>query len=163
MKYIQIPEILFSGKRSLPWKEVEKYLSRYSGSTIDVLETKDRIQIGSHFASEYCGSVYTKKLHGTVEKAKANAVQIIPELIKNATNRRWIENKDEKHRNDAKGGWYRYDVFFTLSISFAERVSRNYYKGTIVARINDCGIFLHDIINIKKEDSKPFESKDRTV
>jgi len=39
----------------------------------------------------------------------------------------------------------------------------NYYRGTMIARINDCGIYLHDIINIKKEDSKPFESNDRTV
>ena len=34
---------------------------------------------------------------------------------------------------------------------------------TLIARINDSGIYLHDMINIKKEDSKPFESWDRTV
>ena len=28
----------------------------------------------------------------------------------------------------------------------------------LVVRINDNGLYLHDIVNIKKEDSKPFES-----
>ena len=149
---------MFTGKRNLPWKEVEKYLSKYSGQTITTLETGDTIQISSHFSSEYCGSMYTKKLHGTLEKAKANAVQIIPDLIRNASNRRWVENKDEKHSNDAKGGWYRYDVFFSMPVTFAGEVSWNKYRGTLVARINDNGIYLHDLINIKKEDSKPFES-----
>ena len=142
----------------MPWKEVEEYLSTYSGNSYEIQETGDRIQIGSRFASEYCGSIYTKKLRGTLEKAKANAAQIIPELVRTAENRRWIENKDKKHSNDAKGGWFRYDVFFSLPVTFAGEVSWNNYKGTIIARINDSGIYLHDMINIKKEDSKPFES-----
>ncbi len=79
MKYTRIETILFSGKRNLSWKDVEEYLSRYTGKSYIILETKDKIQLGSRFAAEYCGSVYTKKLHGTLEKAKANAAQIIPE------------------------------------------------------------------------------------
>ena len=34
----------------------------------------------------------------------------------------------------------------------------NYYKGTLLVRINDNGLFLYDIINIKKETSTPRES-----
>lgn len=158
MKYVNIDEIRFSGKKNIPWKEVESLLSKYSGTSVKVLETGDIIQIGSHFASEYCGSLYTRKLHGTIEKAKANATLIIIELIENASNRRWVENKDDKHYNNAKGGWYRYDTFFSLPVNFAGKVSRNNYRCTIIARVNDKGIYIHDIINIKKEDSKPFES-----
>ncbi len=153
-----IKTVLFSGKRAFPWKEVEKYLGKLNGSVFEVNETGDSIIIGSHFASEFCGSLYTKKLHGTIEKAKANASQIIPELIKNATNRRWIENKETKHGQDAKKGWYRYDVFFSLPVVFEGERSTNIYRGTIVARLNDSGIYMHDLINIKKEDSRPFES-----
>ena len=160
---VNIETILFSGKRSLQWDEVELYLLRYCGVKKEVKETGDRIIIGSRFASEYCGSMYTKKLHGTLEKAKANAAQIIMELDENAVNRRWTANKDDKHCNDAKLGWYRYDVFFTLPVVFNEKRVINRYRGTLIARINDEGIYLHDIINIKKEDSKPFESNDRTV
>ena len=158
MRYIEISEILFTGKRGLPWREVEKYISKYTGTSVTVMESKDVVQIGSHFATEYCGSVYTKKLHGTLEKAKANASQIIVELLENATNRRWVENKDKKHDNDAKGGWYRYDVFFKLPITFAGETSWNSYRGTAVVRLNDSGAYLHDIITIKKEYSKPLES-----
>ena len=158
MKYIRIPKILFSGKKSLSWNKVKSYLSKYSGSTVTVKETGDIIHIGSHFATEYCGSIYTKSLHGTLEKAKANMTQIIPELLEKASNRRWVENKHEKHSNDAKGGWYRYDVFFSMPVTFAGETSWNNYRGTAVARINDNGIYLHDIVNVKKEDSKPFES-----
>ncbi len=159
MKHSKISTILFSGKRNIPWGDVEKYLSKYAGGSFRVAETDENVRIGSHFAEEYCGSVYTKGLRGTLEKAKANAAQIIPDLIRNATNRRWVENKDEKHKTDAKGGWYRYDVFFSMPVTFDGKTTWNSYKGTAVARINDSGIFLHDIINIKKEDSKPFESK----
>lgn len=158
MFFVKIEEILFSGKRTMPWVDVEKYLEQYTGNDYKVNETDDIIIIGSHFASEYCGSMYTKKLHGTLEKAKANAVQIIPVLIEHATNRRWVENKEDKHSLDAKDGWYRYDVFFSMPVIFDGKKSWNNYRATLIARINDKGIYLHDIINIKKEDSKPLES-----
>ena len=162
-EFVGIKEILFSGKRTLQWSDVEEYLKKYSDNVYRVKETGEKIRIGARFADEYCESAYTKKLRGTLEKAKANAAQIIPNLIENASNRRWMENKDVKHDNDAKGGWYRYDVFFTLPVEFNGKKSVNGYRATLVARINDKGIFLHDMINIKKEDSKPFESNDRTV
>lgn len=158
LQMIIINNILFSGKKSLPWDKVENYLDDLSGLKFYVRETNDCINIGSRFASEYCGSNYTKKLHGTLEKAKANAAQYIPELIESAVNRRWVENKDSKHDKDAKLGWYRYDVFFSMTVMFEGKQSTNQYKGTLIARINDKGIYLHDIINIKKEDSTPFES-----
>lgn len=158
MKAIKINNILFTGKKSFPWKDVEKYLNKYENMNITVKETGDIIKIGSHFTDEYCRSTYTMKLHGTLEKAKGNAAQILCELIESATNRRWVENKEEKHNNDASGGWYRYDVYFSMPVVFDGKESWNYYRAVFVARINDRGIYLHDLINIKKEDSKLFES-----
>ena len=157
MKRIEIHKVLFPGKKP-NMKEVERYIVSFIKNEYVVEETYDVIRIGSRFASEYCGSLYTKKLKGAALKAKANASSIIDKLIISATNRRWIENKDDKHINDAKLGWYRYDVFFSLPVSFAGEKSVNYYRATLIARINDEGIFLHDMVNIKKEDSKPFES-----
>ena len=55
-------------------------------------------------------------------------------------------------------GWYRYDAFFSLPVTFDGKQSLNYYRATLIVRINDSGLYLHDIVNIKKEDSKPFES-----
>lgn len=44
---------------------------------------------------------YTKSLRGSIAKAKANAAQVIGKMIVIATNKRWIENKNEKHKKDA--------------------------------------------------------------
>ncbi len=157
MKVVAIEKILFPGKKP-DMSAVEKYLKDTLDDEYTVKDTNDVIKIGSKFASEFCGSTYTKKLKGALLKAKANAAQIIPELIINASNRRFVDNKESKHEMDAKLGWYRYDVFFSLPVVFDGKCSMNCYKGTLLARINDSGVYLHDIVNIKKEDSKPFES-----
>ena len=97
MKYIKLKNIIFYGKQGIPWNEVEKYIKMYSGSQIIVQEYQDRIVINSKSADEYTESKYTKKLRGALAKVNANVVQILPELITYATNRRWVENKAEKH------------------------------------------------------------------
>lgn len=157
MAIVSIGKILFPGKKP-NMEDVKNYLNNTLNSEYIVKETDDIIKIGSKFASEFCGSDYTKKLQGALLKAKANASQIIPEMIENATNRRWVENKESKHNKDAKFGWYRYDSQFSLPVIFDGNQSLNYYRATLVVRINDNGLYLHDVVNIKKEDSKPFES-----
>lgn len=81
-----------------------------------VEEYQDSICIASDFPDEYTESKYTKKLRGALAKVKANAAQIIDLMIMNATNRRWIENKDDKHKNNASKGWYRYDTYFEMPV-----------------------------------------------
>ena len=44
-KVVVIPQIIFKGKRSISWKEVEKCLLRYIGKIFEVSETKDFILI----------------------------------------------------------------------------------------------------------------------
>ena len=109
--------------------------------------------INSAFADEYAESKYTKALRGSLAKVKANIVQILPCLIENATNRRWIENKNIKHVNNANWGWYRYDTYFSVPVKAENEddVWENFYMATLVVRINYQGLFLHDIINIKKK------------
>lgn len=93
-------------------------------------------------------------------KVRANIVQILPELIENAVNRRWLDNKDEKHTNNAIKGWYRYDTYSSILVQAEdeEEIRWNYFIATMVVRINDQGLFLYDIINIKKEARTPRES-----
>lgn len=160
MEYIHVNDIIFKGKQNIRWDQVEKYISRYFGRKILVKEYQDLIQINYAFASEFAGSKYTEHLHGGLAKTKANIVQVIPELIENATNRRWNENHEPKHNKNACKGWYRYDVFFSIPVKDEQEVElrRNYYKATMIVRWNDEGLFLHDIINIKKETRTPRES-----
>lgn len=160
MEYIQLDEIIFTGKQTIKWKEVEEYLKRYVGMSFIVKEYDDLLHVNSLFANEYAESQYTKKLKGSLAKVKANIVQMLPRLIENATNRRWIENKKEKHINNAGKGWYRYDTYFRVPVQAEneKEVRWNFFVATMVVRINDQGLYLYDIINIKKEASTPRES-----
>ncbi|MCR5119515.1 MAG: hypothetical protein K6B44_07855 [Lachnospiraceae bacterium] len=157
MKYTEINDIIFSGKQNIAWNEVEQYLRKYDNMEIRIIETGDNVRINSVFADEYVNSEYTKKLRGGLAKAKANLAQVIPELVANATNRRWIENKDPKHNENAIKGWYRYDVHFAIRVYDGSERKKylNYYAATAVIRINDKGCFLYDVINIKKEARTP--------
>ena len=57
-KIVVINQILFYGKKKLPWNEVEKYLKRYIGKIIEVAETRKLIHIASDFPDEYNGKLY---------------------------------------------------------------------------------------------------------
>lgn len=155
MVYANVPQIIFKNKQNIPWNEVEQYLKKYIGKSFVVKEYGDVIHIAGEFPDEFTESQYTKKLRGGLAKAKANSGQVISEMIENAQSRRWIENKDEKHNKEASGGWYRYDVAFTIPVDDAGTVRRNAYQATAVVRINKDKLYLYDIINIKKEASTP--------
>ncbi len=148
-----IKEILFKGRQRIQWDKVEVYAKQYVGSYIEVAETKDTIYLGSDLPDEYSNSKYTARLKGTMAKAKANAVQGIPEMIKMATNRRFQENQNEKHAINAKKGWYRYNSRFALPVCAdnGEILRYNIFQVELVVRHSANGkMYLYDVINIKK-------------
>lgn len=63
-------------------------------------------------------------MRGGNAKAKANAVQGIPQLIEMADNKRFVNNYEKKHEKDAKYEWYRYDSRFSLPISVNGQIER---------------------------------------
>lgn len=81
-------------------------------------------------------------------------------MIVLATNKRWTDNKDKKHNKDAQNGWYRYDCYFGMPVQAENEKEKrvNIYKATLVVRSALSGLYLYDIINIKKEASKPLGS-----
>lgn len=106
-------------------------------------------------------------LKGARRKAKALAAQGIPEMIRFAENPRWEENRENKHRKDAKYGWYRYDVRFGIPV-YAERTKYieryNVFKAILLVKhAEDDKKYLHDLITIKKETSSPPEYINSTV
>ena len=157
MTYVKVEKIIFTGRQNIDWHKVKNYMKRFQGEAYRVAEYQDDIQINYTTLEEYTGSKYTWKLKGALAKVKANVVQIIPQLLINATNRRWMENQDKKHGNEACRGWYRYDAYFSMPIMNEQEkcIRWNDYRGTIIVRINDKGFYLYDIINIKKEASNP--------
>ena len=157
-KIVVINDIIFKGKRSITWEDVEKYLKRYVGDIYSIAEDNEIIYIGSELPSEYAGSVYTKKLRGADAKAKANAAQAIPEMIEIATNGVFEENRKAKHGRDAKNGWYRYDTRFALPVYGDDgNIERyNIFRGRLLIRHASSGRkYLYDILEIKKETISP--------
>lgn len=100
-KIVLINDIRFKCKKKEDWKEVEEYLKEYIGEFYEIEETSDKVFISSNFPDEYVSSESRLALKGAVAKAKANAVQGIPELIRIATNKEYSENTKQKHKKDA--------------------------------------------------------------
>lgn len=154
---VVINDIIFKGKRSIEWRDVEKYLRQYVGEFYQIAETEDIVYIGTDLPDEYVGSNYTKHLKGAVAKAKANAAQAIPEMIEIATSKDGEENKKNKHSRHAKNGWYRYDTRFALPVyGDANEIERyNVFSARLLIRHAASGkMYLYDILEIKKETSK---------
>ncbi|MBQ3583126.1 MAG: hypothetical protein IJA27_00250 [Lachnospiraceae bacterium] len=75
-----------------------------------------------------------------------------------ATNQEFSINQKEKHKNNAKYGWYRYDSRFALPVinENGELERYNVFKVRMLVRHAENGKkYLYDILGIKKETSKP--------
>lgn len=157
-KMVVIPHVVFKGKRSISWKQVEQYLISYVGKLFEVSETKDLIYIDKSFVDEYAGSVYTQKLRGALPKVKANMSQGIPEMIEIATEKRWKEDFQGKHKKRAGKGWFRYNTRFALPVvnEKGDILEYNVYQAVLIVRYSsDEKLYLYDIQNIKKETRYP--------
>lgn len=154
---VVINDIVFKGKRSVGWSDVEKYLRQYVGEFYQIAETGDIVYIGTDLPDEYVGSNYTKRIKGTVAKAKANAAQAIPEMIEIATSKEYEDNKKGKHSRHARNGWYRYDSAFALPVygENGEIERYNVFSARLLIRHASSGkMYLYDVLEIRKETSK---------
>lgn len=164
-RIVVIHDIMFKGKQSIAWKEVEEYLKQYIGEFYTIVDTQEVVYIGNDFPDEYSHSNYTNILKGANAKAKANAAQGIPELVENAQGMRYTPNTKTKHNRDAKFGWYRYEAKFALPIYDQEGkiIRYNVFQVAMILRHSEDGNkYLYDIMNIKKETSNLFQSEDLT-
>ena len=153
-KIVFIRDIIFKGKRSSEWSEVETYLKRFVGEKHIIEDTKDLIYIGPDLPDEYTHSNYTMLLRGTNAKAKANAAQGIPEMLLTANEREFEVNRKDKHSKNAKYGWYSYVARFALPV-YAENGNTERYNVfraiMLVRHAEDDKLYLYDIIKIKKK------------
>lgn len=58
-KIVFIHDIVFKGKRSLEWVDVEEYLKQFVGEVYTIEKTEDLIYIGKDLPDEYAHSDYT--------------------------------------------------------------------------------------------------------
>lgn len=158
-KIVLINDKCFKGLDKKDWKDVEVYLTRYVGECYEIMESSEIIYIDKDFPDEFANSKERISLRGANRKAKANVSQGIPELIQIASKPRWEANKEEKHKNDAKFGWFRYLVRFALPIyddKSGELIRYNIFMAKMLVRHAEDGKkYLYDILAIKKENEKP--------
>lgn len=163
-KIVVINDILFKGKK-IDWNEVAEYLKRYVGEFYTIAEEGETVYIGKELPDEYTRSKYSTVIRGKTEKVKANAVQGLPEMIENATGKQHTPNKKQKHKKDAKYGWYKYETRFAIPV-FADTGEVEQYKvfraAMIIRHGADNKKYIYDIINIKKETGDLFKSEDPT-
>lgn len=162
---VVINDIIFKGKQSIKWNDVEEYLRQYVGEFFTIAQNDEIVYIGMDLPDEYAHSKYTNILKGANAKAKANAAQGIPELIETATGMRYTPNTKNKHNKDAKFGWYRYESRFALPVfgETNEIIRYNVFHVAMILRHAEDGKkYLYDIMNIKKETSSLFRSEDLT-
>ncbi len=146
---VMIHDLRFKGRRSVDWEVVEECLKEYIGECAEITETSDIIYIGSDFPDEYVHSEDTKKLGGANRYAKANASQIIKEMIEIASNKTFAENFNKKHASNAKFGWYRYDSRFAIPVygEDGEVEKYNVFKARILVRHDKNGkLYLYDMM-----------------
>lgn len=90
-------------------------------------------------------------LKGVNEKAKANAITAVGELLEIATGKAEFPDYDNKHGSKAKYGWYRYTTRFGIPVYSEEGVLERYniFRARILVRRDEDGkknrSELHDI------------------
>ena len=153
-----VNDIRFKGRRGINWKEVENYLKEYEGNYYEIIETSEKVYIGSDFPNEFAHSDDTRKLKGLNAKAKANASQAIKEIVEIAFNRTHSVDFHMKHGRKAEKGWYRYDMRFALPVygQNGELERYNIFSVRLLVRhAHDGSLYLYDMLRIKKETSTP--------
>lgn len=155
-----INDIRFKSRRNINWSKIEEYLKEYIGNCYEIIETAEKVYIGSDFPDEFSHSKDTKELKGANEKAKANMIPAINRMIQIAVNRAEFRDYGKKHGAKAKYGWYRYDTRFGIPVysEEGELVRYNIFKTRMLVRRDQDGrLYLYDFVRTKKETSRPLE------
>jgi len=106
------------------------------------------------FVKQLIHSKYTKAIRGANEKAKANVINAIGELIQISDKKAEFPDYGNRHGNKAKNGWYRYDSRFALPVYDDKGELERYnvfHASMLVRHSNDGKLYLYDVIDIKKE------------
>lgn len=119
-----------------------------------ILMDAQPVYIGRDLPGEYKGSDYTYGLNRAMRQVKMQAATNLDEMLLLAENGEWHENIKEKHKVDAKNGWYRYSTQFAVPVLDIKKSVDHYtvYSGTLLIRNDADGkSYLYDLLDIKKE------------
>ena len=151
------------GKRRKETKEIKEMVENRNANIITAADGKKLVLIndirfkGKRQIDWNDVKQYLEGYVGDYYEIEANAAVAIPELIQIASNPAFEENRREKHNKNAKYGWYRYDVRFTLPVYEENTLVRyNIFHARLLINHAENGRkYLYDILAVKKETSKP--------
>ena len=144
---VKILKDIFDKKEKNMQKAIKQNIKQYIGKYSYITESGQKIYFEKDLIGEFIYSNSTKNLSMPYKLAKGRCVLALNEIIHNAKNRTWEANKKNKHRIDAKYGFYRYDTTFSFEYNGKEQI----YKGILLIRNDNNGNkYLYDILNIKK-------------
>lgn len=157
-RIVLINDVRFKGKTRTEWKEIEEYLKEYIGEFYEIAETSEKVYIGRDFPDEFTHGKDKTVLSGQNIKAKANASQVVEQLIQIATNKSGAQDYQSKHKKKAQFGWYRYDTRLALPVynNEGDMIKYNIFKLRMLVRHDADGkLYLYDFLRTKKETSSP--------
>ncbi len=128
-------------------KETVKNINNHRGEVYKITETNNSVIIDKKTSKEYTFSKYSRKLDAENKKVKGILSKYLKEIISNSFDRRFVNYKKAKHVKDAKYGFYRYKIVFSI----IDDVKENIYEAVVLIR-NDANTkkYLYDILDIKK-------------
>ena len=135
-------------------KETVKNINSQRGEVYKITETNNSVIIDKKTSKEYTFSKYSRKLDAENKKVKGILSKYLKEIISNSFDRRFVNYKKAKHVKDAKYGFYRYKIVFSIK----DDVKENIYEAVVLIR-NDANTkkYLYDILDIKKLINPAFE------
>lgn len=137
--------------RNLEVKEAQKrakaHIKEQKGISYKNILTSNTILIDDKTANEYIYSCYTRWSKTDMKYVKCILANYIKELFMNANNKNFINKKKEKHKIDAKYGFYKYGAKFSIVDNDKETT----YSCSLLVRNDANGKkYLYDILDIKK-------------
>lgn len=137
--------------RSLEVKEAQKrakaHIKEQKGISYKNILTSNTILIDDKTANKYIYSCYTRWSKTDMKYVKCILANYIKELFMNASSKSYEVNRKNKHNLDAKYGFYKYGVKFSIVDNGKETI----YTCSLLVRNDANGKkYLYDILDIKK-------------
>ena len=137
--------------RNLEVKEAQKrakaHIKEQKGISYKNILTSNTILIDDKTANEYIYSNYTRWKKQDIKYVKFILSNYIKELFMNANSKSYEANRKNKHNLDAKYGFYKYGVKFSIVDNDKETT----YSCSLLVRNDAHGKkYLYDILDIKK-------------
>ena len=128
-------------------KETVKNINSQRGEVYKITETNNSVIIDKKTSKEYSFSKYSQSLNINTKKLKGILSKYLKEIISNSFDRRFVNYKKVKHVKDAKYGFYKYKIVFSI----INDLNENIYEAVVLVRNSeDKKKYLYDILDIKK-------------